>query len=90
MIDVIDMVLLYQQKYNEFHVDPDNTGHCNPYEFYKNADDYLGWREVCVQFLVYLKFLTQLKTDLTLQNMHKIIIILNPFMYGLLIGKKKL
>lgn len=50
MIDVIDMALLYQQKYNEFHVDPDNTGHCNPYEFYKNADDYLGWREVCVQF----------------------------------------
>ena len=68
MIEVIDMALVYQQNYIEFNNDENNSGLCNPYEFYKNADDYLGWREVCVQFSQLFSILNSTENRLNTTN----------------------
>ena len=48
MIAMIDRALMYREEYNEFEVN--NQGKLNPYEAYKDAEKYSGWREICVQF----------------------------------------
>ena len=68
MIEVIDMALVYQQNYIEFRNNENNAGLCNPYEFYKNADDYLGWREVCVQFSQLFAILNSTENRLKTNN----------------------
>ena len=44
------MALLYKTEYQKFKNEEENNGKINPYEFYKNSEIYLGWREVCVYF----------------------------------------
>ena len=46
MIEMIDLALLYKEKYNEYKNNEENNGKINPFEFYKKAEIYLGWREV--------------------------------------------
>lgn len=50
MIAMIDRALLYKERYNEFNRNQTNLSKKNPYEKFKNADRYLGWREMCVWF----------------------------------------
>lgn len=56
------MAPVYQQNYIELRNNKNNAGLCNPNEFNKNANGYLGWREVCVQFSQL--FATIIKTQL--------------------------
>ncbi len=50
MIEMIDLALLYKTEYEIFKNEEKNNGKINPYEFYKNSEIYLGWREVSVYF----------------------------------------
>ena len=50
MIEMIDLALLYKEEYSKFKDKVENIGKINPYEFYKDAEQYLGWREVCEMF----------------------------------------
>jgi hypothetical protein len=50
MLEVIDMALFYKNSYEEFLANTDNTSKLNPYEKYKDADKYLGWKEVAEKF----------------------------------------
>ena len=45
MLEVIDMALFYKNSYDEFLANNDNTTKSNPFEKYKDADIYLGWKE---------------------------------------------
>ena len=44
MIEMIDLALLYKEKYNGYKNNEENNGKINPFEFYKKAEIYLGWR----------------------------------------------
>ena len=48
MIAMIDRALMYKEQYNEFKVKFGDQ--LNPYEEYKDAEKYLGWRELSVKF----------------------------------------
>ena len=48
MIAMIDRALLYKEKYNEHKKSFPML--MNPYEKFKNAEQYLGWREVSMWF----------------------------------------
>ena len=50
MLEIIDMALFYKNSYDEFLTNPNNFGKSNPYEKYKDADKYLGWKEVAEKF----------------------------------------
>ena len=50
MIAMIDRALLYKEKFHEFDKIVTNKSETNSYEKFKNADKYLGWREMCVWF----------------------------------------
>ena len=44
MVEMIDLALLYKEEYLIFNDNKENENKLNPYEFYKNAEIYLGWR----------------------------------------------
>ena len=48
MIAMIDRALLYKESFNEFSINSPNE--INPYEQYKNAEKFFGWRNLCVWF----------------------------------------
>ena len=50
MIEMIDLALLYKEEYSEHKNNANSNGKINPFEFYKNAEIYLGWREVSEHF----------------------------------------
>lgn len=47
---MIDGALLYKEKFHEFDKIVTNKLEKNSYEKFKNAEKYLGWREMCVWF----------------------------------------
>lgn len=57
MIDMIDQALRRLELYNEFNKNPINNNKINPHEFYKDAKQYLGWREMSVWFTMLFKIL---------------------------------
>jgi hypothetical protein len=50
MIDMIDHALLNKARYDEWNTLPHESSEQNPWIKFKNADSYLGWREMCVWF----------------------------------------
>jgi hypothetical protein len=50
MVEMIDLALLYKEEYLIFNDNKENENKLNPYEFYKNAEIYLGWREASQYF----------------------------------------
>ena len=45
IIEMIDIALLYKEENFIFNDNKEIENKLNPYEFYKNAEIYLGWRE---------------------------------------------
>ena len=56
---MIDRALMYKEQYNEFKVKFEDQ--LNPYETYKDAEKYLGWRELCVKFTGFFGILNSTK-----------------------------
>lgn len=50
MIEMIDLALMYKGNYLEYKNQIDNESEINPNEFYKDAEKYLGWRDVSEMF----------------------------------------
>jgi hypothetical protein len=50
MLEMIELALLYKEYYILFKNNKTNIGKINPYEFYKDSDKYLGWKELCERF----------------------------------------
>ena len=50
MIEMIDTALIYKEKYNEFRENECNKNYINPYEAFKDAEKYAGWRVASVWF----------------------------------------
>jgi hypothetical protein len=50
MIEMIDVALGYQKKYNEWKNDPNKDQENNPYTKYHDAEKYGGWRIACDWF----------------------------------------
>ena len=57
IIDMIDQALIRLELYYEFNKNPINSNKINPHEFYKDAKQYLGWREMSVRFTMLFKIL---------------------------------
>lgn len=68
MIEMIDLALLYKEQYNEYRNNEENKGKLNPFEFYKNAEIYLGWREVCEYFSNLFSILNSTENRLNTTN----------------------
>ena len=71
MIAVIDRALLYKQRYAEHEESfPLVT---NPYEKFKNAEQYMGWREVCIWFTGLFEILNSTQNRLGIgENSHNL------------------
>jgi hypothetical protein len=50
MIDMINHALHKKARYDEWNTPPHESSEQNPWIKIKNADSYLGWREMCVWF----------------------------------------
>ena len=61
---MIDRALLYKERFNEFNKIETNKLEKNSYEKFKNADKYLGWREMCVWFTGLFDILNSTKNRL--------------------------
>ena len=68
MIEMIDLALLYKEQYNEYRNNEENNGKINPFEFYKNAEIYLGWREVSEYFSNLFSILNSTENRLNTTN----------------------
>ena len=68
MIEMIDLALLYKEEYNEYKNNENNNGKINPFEFYKNAEIYLGWREVSEHFSNLFSILNSTENRLNTTN----------------------
>ena len=62
MITMIDRALYYKEKFNEFN--ETSPSEVNPYDVYKNAEIYCGWRELCVWFTGLFDILNSTKNRL--------------------------
>lgn len=73
MIEMIDRALLYKQRYDDFKEESLNSCDKNPYEKFKNAESYLGWRELCEWFTGLFEILNsttnRLDTDTYIDNL---------------------
>lgn len=68
MIEMIDLALLYKEQYNEYRNNEENKCKLNPFEFYKNAEIYLGWREVSEYFSHLFSILNSTENRLNTTN----------------------
>ena len=66
MIAMIDRALLYKERYNEHEILFPLIE--NPYEKFKNAEKYLGWREVSIWFTGLFEILNSTKNRLGLKE----------------------
>ena len=66
MVAMIDRALLYKEKYVEHkNLFPLKT---NPYDKFKNAEQYLGWRELCIWFTGLFEIMNSTKNRLGLNE----------------------
>lgn len=56
MIEMIDLAMIYKIKYVEFNTESDNYRRPNPYEKFKDAEKYAGWRVASVWIFLYIEF----------------------------------
>ena len=68
MIEMIDLALLYKEEYKTFNNNKENGNKLNPYEFYKDAEMYLGWREASQYFTNLFNILNSTKNRLNTTN----------------------
>ena len=62
MIAMIDRALLYKESFLEFAIQSPNE--INPFEKYKNAEKFSGWRNICVWFTGLFSILNSTKNRL--------------------------
>lgn len=79
MIAMIDRALLYKESFIEFSIKAPND--INPFEPYKYAEKYCGWRNLCVRFTGLFHILNSTKNRLDtseyINNLKKLKISLN-------------
>ena len=68
MIEMIDLALLYKDENSEYKNNENNNGKINPFEFYKNAEIYLGWRDVSEHFSNLFSILNSTENRLNTTN----------------------
>ena len=87
MIEMIDRALLYKEKYKEFEVE--NKGQLNPYEIYKDAEKYSGWRVICVQFTGLFNILNSTKNRLNTSTYNGNLCFLKEFLQWFQLWKEE-
>ena len=78
MIAMIDRALLYKESFIEFSIKSPNE--INPFERYKSAEKYLGWRNLCVWFTGLFNILNSTKNRLDTSDYIDNLIFLKDFL----------